>query len=218
MLRIAGRYARTSQASMHTTGHLFEKRYYPVLVDADEYLLELLRYIHLNPVRAHMVASLDDYPWSSHHAYVGRRDEPWVTTDFALSLFHSERQQAIAAHRRFVQDEIGHATASPFAECNPNDRRVLGSDDFAAKMLGDSWRPRSRTTLDEVIEDACATFEVSECFLASSSRKPALVRGRAWVAHKALALRIASLAAVAHRLNRDESSLRHGIKEYFGSP
>jgi putative transposase len=57
MLRIAGRYARLTQKGLHTTGHLFEKRYYPVLVDADEYLLELLRYIHLNPVRARMVDS-----------------------------------------------------------------------------------------------------------------------------------------------------------------
>jgi len=57
---------------------LFEKRYHPVLVDADEYLLELLRYIHLNPVRAHMVTSPDDYPWSSHHAYLGERDEACV--------------------------------------------------------------------------------------------------------------------------------------------
>jgi putative transposase len=48
MLRIAGRYARTIQSALHTTGHLFEKRYHPVLVDADEYLLELLRYIHLS--------------------------------------------------------------------------------------------------------------------------------------------------------------------------
>lgn len=62
MLHIAERYARTFKATLHTTGHLFEKRYYPVLVDADEYLLELLWYIHLNPVRAHMVTSPDDFP------------------------------------------------------------------------------------------------------------------------------------------------------------
>ena len=92
MLRVAGRYARLTQRDLHTTGHLFEKRYYPVLVDADEYLLELLRYIHLNPVRAKMVDSPDQYPWSSHHAYMGTRHESWVSTDFALSLFHADRQ------------------------------------------------------------------------------------------------------------------------------
>lgn len=53
-------------------------------------LLELLRYIHLNPIRAHMIASPVEYPWSSHHAYVGQRHEAWVTTDFALALFHCD--------------------------------------------------------------------------------------------------------------------------------
>src|SRR6187200_2562137 len=79
MLRIAGQYARTTQARLLTTGHLFEKRYHPVLVDTDAYLLELIRYIHLNPVRARLVSSPAEYPWTSHHAYVGRRIEPWVT-------------------------------------------------------------------------------------------------------------------------------------------
>ena len=75
MLRVAGRYARLTQAKLRTTGHLFEKRYYPVLVDADEYLLELLRYVHLNPVRARMVRTADEYPWCSHHVYLGKREE-----------------------------------------------------------------------------------------------------------------------------------------------
>jgi hypothetical protein len=117
------------------------KIYYPVLVDADEYLLELLRYIHLNPVRARMVASVDDYPWSSHHAYVGARDEPFVHTGFALRLFASDRVQAVSAYKRFV-NKRGLAESSPLAERNPDDRRILGSDDFAAKLLGAAWRPK----------------------------------------------------------------------------
>ena len=52
MMRIASRYARDIQRSLHTTSHFFERRYRALLVDADEYLLTLVRYIHLNPVRA----------------------------------------------------------------------------------------------------------------------------------------------------------------------
>jgi putative transposase len=100
MLRIAGRFARTVQRHLHTTGHLFEKRYHPILVDADRYLLELLRYIHLNPVRAHMVEHPSDYPWSSHRVYLGALDQPWVTTNFALGMFYAQRDQAIAAYQR----------------------------------------------------------------------------------------------------------------------
>lgn len=215
MLRIAGRYARTIQAALRTTGHLFEKRYYPVLVDADGYLLELLRYIHLNPVRAHMVAAPEDYPWSSHHVYLGQRNEPWVTTDFALSLFHPAREQAIRAYRQFIHEQVRESAVSPFVECNPNDRRVLGSDTFAARMLGEAWRPRSRKTLEQIVDEACATFGVTAADLASTSRAVLLVKARAWVAHQVVNLRVASIAAVARRLSRDESSLRHGIRRHF---
>jgi putative transposase len=155
MLRIAGRFARTVQRHLHTTGHLFEKRYHPILVDADRYLLELPRYIHLNPVRAHMVEHPSDYPWSSHRVYLGALDQPWVTTNFALGMFHAQRDQAIAAYQRFIDHDVRSPSASPFTECNPNDARILGSDDFAAKFLGAAWRPRSHTTLAELIAEAC---------------------------------------------------------------
>ena len=84
-LRIASRDARFLQTQFHTTGHLFERRHHAVLVDADTCLLELLRYIQLNPVRARMVDAPGEYPWSSHAVYLGGHSAPWVTTEFALS-------------------------------------------------------------------------------------------------------------------------------------
>ena len=81
MQRIGTRFARTIQKRMRTTGHLFERRYHALLVDVDSYFLELLRYIHLNPVRARMVASPEQYPWSSHHDYLATQPRDWITTD-----------------------------------------------------------------------------------------------------------------------------------------
>jgi hypothetical protein len=216
MLRVAGRYARLTQAKLHTTGHLFEKRYYPVLIDADEYLMELLRYVHLNPVRAGMVRTVDEYPWSSHHVYLGKREESWVTTDFALSMFHYERCAAVEAYRRFVSEIGGKDAASPLAECNANDRRILGSDDFAGRVLGESWKPRSRKTLDELVSEACVQFCTTRKELESPSRSPSLVKVRAWIAHQAIGGRICSIAAVARALNRDESTLRHARQRHTG--
>lgn len=216
MLHIAGRYARTIQAALPTTGHLFEKRYHPVLVDADQYLLELLRYIHLNPVRAHMATSPDDYPWSSHHAYAGNREESWVTTDFALARFHSQRSEAVHAYRQFVCSHAARSAESPFDHCNPNDCRILGGDDFATRILDKAWRPQSRKTLEEIIDEACTIFAVTPEHLASTSRAALLVKARAWIAHQVVTLRVGSLATVARRFNRDESSLRHGVKKHFG--
>jgi hypothetical protein len=202
-----------TQAKLRTTGHLFQKRYYPVLVDADEYLLELLRYVHLNPVRARMVRSADEYPWSSHHVCLGKKEEAWVTTDLALSMFHRERVSAIDAYARFVGDEREGA-ASPLSECNENDRRILGSDDFAGRMLGESWKPRSRRSLEDLVQQACERFGVGKLELESSRRSALLVKARAWIVQNAVEGRICSIATVARVLNRDESTLRHALQRY----
>jgi putative transposase len=218
MLQIAGRYARTVQRYLQTTGHLFEKRYYPVLVDADEHLLALLRYIHLNPVRAQMVRHPCAYPWSSHRAYLGRVTQPWLTTDFALRMFHVERERAVEAYARFVDQAVGSPCASPLLQCNSTDKRILGSDDFAASLLGASWKPRSRTTLSELIGIACQEFAVTEDALRSPSCQRLLTKARAWVAHQAVIQRIASLSTVARHFNRSDAALRQGIKHHFNYP
>jgi len=213
IMRVAGQYARGTQSRLQTTGHLFEKRYYPVLVDVDRYFLSLLRYIHLNPVRAGLVPSVETYPWSSHHAYTGKRVERWVTTDFALSQFNVDRARAIDAYTRFVTQPLStDARQSPLEDCNPNDRRILGSDDFARRLLGAEWRPRSTKTLEALIEEACKHFNCSPAELASISRTPRLVAARAFVAQLAVSGRVASVAEVARRFKRDESSLRHAMK------
>lgn len=218
MLRIASRYARELQVRFHTTGHLFERRYHAVLVDADEYLLELLRYIHLNPVRAKIVADPADYAWSSHHVYLGSRAEPWVTTEFALSLFHAELRTAVDAYHHFVAAAVDTNTGSPLQSRNLNDSRILGSDTFAAKLLGNAWRPRSDKTLDNLIDDACQLFSITHEALASPSRQRQVTRARAWIAHQSLTLRVANLSQVARLFNRGESSLRESVKRHFNYP
>jgi REP element-mobilizing transposase RayT len=218
MMRIAGRYARIVQRRMNTTGHLFEKRYHAVLVEADEYLIELLRYIHLNPIRAHMVKHPSDYPWSSHHAYIGRITQPWLTTEFALRMFHAEREHAIAAYARFVEEGLGNPSSSPLLERNPNDTRILGSDDFAGRLLNAAWKPKSRTTLPELIVAACQQFCVTEDALRSPDRQRHLTHVRAWIAHQAIVQRIASLSAVARHFHRSEAALRQSVRHHFNYP
>lgn len=218
ILRIAGRYARTVQQRFHTTGHLFERRYHSILIDADEYLLKLLRYIHLNPVRACMVNAAADYIWSSHVNYLGLRAQSWVTTDFALRMFHAERELAVAAYRRFMEMEAGESSDSPSTLCNPNDSRILGSDQFLAKLLGRSWQPRSDKSLADLIDEACQQFSVSRQALVSASRHRHITHVRAWIAHQAVTLRVASLSEVARSFGRTEASLRESVKHHFNFP
>jgi len=209
MLLVAGRYARRVQARLQTTGHLFEKRYHALLVDADQYLLALLRYIHLNPVRANLVASPDDYPWSSHHAYLGTRTEPWVTTEFALRMLGPDRPRALAAYGALL---LSAPTTSPPFERNEREPRILGSDAFAQRILGEGWKPRCSIALERVIADACARFGATETELRSTSRLLHVVRARAWIAEQAVSAGIASVASLARLFNRDASTLRQTLR------
>lgn len=74
------------------SGHLFQGRYKAILCDQDAYLLELVRYIHLNPMRAGMVKLPDEYPWSSHHAYLRGASGDLVEVDLPLSLMAPQRR------------------------------------------------------------------------------------------------------------------------------
>ena len=219
ILRVASRYARVTQAALATTGHLFERRYYSVLVDADSYFMALLRYIHLNPVVAGLVRIPDEYPWSSHHAYLGLRRETWLTTDFGLAFFGKETNNAVHGYRKFVNDGLeADLGSSPLDEVNHSDNRILGSDDFAQTLLGTTWRPRSRKSLDNLLAEACSRFNVTAEELRSPSRVGRLVIARVWIAIEAQSGRIASLSAVARCLHRDESSLRRAVEAHRKHP
>lgn len=210
MLLIASPYARRVQARMETTGHFFERRYHAVLVDTNAYLVTLLRYIHHNPVRAKLAATPDDYQWSSHHAYVGTRAEPWVTTAFALRMLDSQSERAIAAYRALVACPL---TTSPLAECNARDPRILGSDSFANNLLGDKWSAQFSTTVPELIDDACVRFGVTAAQLQSTSRLADVTSARLWVAEQAVAAGISSRADVARRFNRYAPSFRLTLRQ-----
>lgn len=120
------------------------------------------------------------------------------------------------SYQRFLQ-ATPQAT-SPLEDCNPNDRRILGSDEFAAKLLGAAWQPRSRKTLDQLLDEACQQWQLSRDVLRSTNRHRQLTYARAWIAHQAVTQRIASLSHVAQTLDRSEASLRESVKLHFNYP
>lgn len=75
-------------------GHLFQGKYGAVLIDIDAYPIQLVRYIHCNPVRAGVVTSRDEYRWSSHLTYLGREVITWLFPDWILSQFFEDRGRA----------------------------------------------------------------------------------------------------------------------------
>ena len=114
MRQLNGTYTQRFNRSHGLGGHLFQGRYKAILVQKEAYLLELSRYIVLNPLRAGMVELPEQWPWSSHGAMTGLRACPdWIDQDWLLGQFGTHRKQAIKAYKRFVLE--GRGVNSPLA-------------------------------------------------------------------------------------------------------
>lgn len=214
ILRIASRYARMVQASMSTTGHLFERRYHSTLVDCDRYLLAVIRYIHLNPVQAHLVAEANAYPWSSHRAYLGLSQCSWLTTEFVFGMLASDLERAHIAYRELMASHEPCVWGEGSLKPNPGHSGILGDEDFARRAAGHAWRPRSGFTVEMLVHDCCERFGIAPEVLTSPAKSRQLAKARAWLAHQVLFHRVGSINALALRLNRTEGSLRQLLSRY----
>jgi len=133
MRHINGAYTAYFNAKRSRSGHLFQGRYKAILVEADSYLLELSRYIHLNPVRARMVSKPEDYPWSSYPCYIGLKEPPqWLRRDFILSYF-SGISGSRAEYKLFVEEKIDKDYPSPLDKTVAS--TILGGEGFVAGMV-----------------------------------------------------------------------------------
>ena len=131
MRQLNGVYTQTSNRRHQRVGHLFQGRFKAILVDSQSYLLELSRYVVLNPVRAGIVASPADWAWSSYRASMGLvPPEPWLAVDGLLAQFAGQRSLAQQRYAQFVAEGIN--AGSPWQHLN---RQVfLGDDAFVRRM------------------------------------------------------------------------------------
>lgn len=106
MRQLNGLYTQRFNKRHKRVGHLFQGRYKAILVDKDNYLLELCRYVVLNPVRAKIVKDPRDWRWSSYQATINHKGIPCLTTDWILSQFDKERKAASRQYQAFVLSGI----------------------------------------------------------------------------------------------------------------
>lgn len=132
MRQLNGVYTQRFNRHHGRVGHVFQGRYKAILVDKDSYLLELARYIALNPVRAGMVGSAKDWPWSNYRATAGWvTAPPWLQTDWILSTFAKRRETACKRFRTFVSK--GKGQPSPWEHLR--NQVFLGNEQFVTEML-----------------------------------------------------------------------------------
>ena len=132
MRQLNGVYSQKLNRRHAQVGHAFQGRYKAILVQKESYLLELARYIVLNPVRAGITESPQQWPWSSYNMMAAREAAPrWLERDWLLAQFAPDRATAVAAYCQFVSDGIAHQ--SPLAAVSA--QLILGDDDFRADHL-----------------------------------------------------------------------------------
>ena len=144
MKYLNGTYTQQFNRRHKRVGHVFQGRYKAILVDKDAYLLELCRYIVLNPVRARMVRSARDWPWSSYRACAGLvSPAECLSTDWVLSNFGKQRKRATEGYKAFVRE--GKNQPSPWEGLK--NQVYLGSDAFIEDT---QCRIRQDQSLDDI--------------------------------------------------------------------
>jgi hypothetical protein len=192
-------------------GHLFQNRYKSIVVEEEAYLLELVRYLHLNPVRAKRVPdlrALDRYPWTGHSALMGAVPRPWQETATILARFGGTVARARRGYRAFVAAGLrtgqrpdlqggglirslgGWETVKALRrgrEAYAGDERVLGSAEFVEHLRREveARDPRRPTAMaiETVVDRVCAVAGVTPERLRGGGRHPAVVRAREGIAY-----------------------------------
>jgi len=213
MQNLTFRYTRWVNWRQKRSGHLFQGRFKAVLVDADSYLLELTRYIHLNPVRATMVKSPVEYPWSGHRAYLGSETIPWLTTDWVLSQFAVKSEKARREYREFVDQGKKEGHIQEYHSGTANDSRILGDDTFIDKVLAQAEaRPQQHISLDDLINRVCMKYGIEEKDLKTPGKYRNLSTARGMVAWLILETGAAKLIELSAYTGRDVSTLSSAAK------
>ena len=181
------RYTRWINRKQQRLGHLFQGRYKAILVDQNSYLLELVRYIHLNPIRANMVRQPAAYAWSGHRAYLGKETLPWLETHWVLSQFGKRLTTCRQRYDTFVRAGRGQGYREEFHR-GGEDHRILGDDTFTEKVIGKATKTASRQfNLDDLLTPVCQDYQLTENALRSPSRNRQVSEARqiiAWLAQR----------------------------------
>jgi REP element-mobilizing transposase RayT len=193
-------YAVTFNHRHGRSGHLFQNRYKSIVCEENKYLLELIRYIHLNPLRAGLVKDLDEldhYPWCGHAGLLGKGRPIGLATETILPLFSQRKKMARKNYRQFIADGVvqGHrpelvggglrrsqAHQVDSVEPQDYDARVLGSGDFVSALRGQGLLgPATPLKMNlEVLRPAVAShFEITEEKLQQRSRGGKISQARA---------------------------------------
>lgn len=204
MRRLMTAYAGYFNRRHHRSGHLFQNRYKSLVCEEEPYLLELVRYIHLNPVRSGLVKDLGELercPWCGHGAMVGKKEVGWQKTDEVLGYFSQKVRKARWGYRRFMLEGIDQGRRPELTgggimrrmkgnerfdyrprplEEEVSDPRILGSGDFVESVLrrGQKEIKISRFKWKELVDGVIKWAGITPLELCSGSKHPPIAEAR----------------------------------------
>lgn len=156
MQSLQQRYTQYFNLKYKKIGHVFHGRFKSIVCQKDAYLLELVRYIHLNPVRAGIVKDPEAYPWTSHNSYLSKKPDDWLDAAAILAQFGKGRQDALANYKTFVMAGVKDGHRENFYDLKK--RRALGDDQFIEALpLGASADKDTghKKPLEEIAGETC---------------------------------------------------------------
>lgn len=175
MQRVLTSYSQFYNRKYKKIGHLFQGRYKSILCQTDKYLGELVRYIHLNPVRARLVKRPEKYHYSGHRAYIGLDDSGLVDVEPVLRHFGANKKRAVEVYIRFVEASLGEKSQGQYYRAAEG--RVLGSEEFLEQTrhrIGEHKAVRpgfNRISVDELLSAAVRSSGLSLQQLCSKSKE-----------------------------------------------
>lgn len=166
-------------------GHLFQGRYKGILVDKDAYLVELSRYVHLNPVRAEIVEKPQYYTWSSYTSYIGKEKEhPWIEYSWVLGQFDKDKDIARKKYRKYIEESVHKDNLAQ----ELSGQIILGGERFIEKIM-DMFKGKSiskeivereliskNIMPEDIIKKVTEAFEVTRDFIDNRAEKSNSVR------------------------------------------
>jgi putative transposase len=186
-------------------GHLFQGRYKAIICEKDEYLSELIRYIHLNPVRAKVVRRAEEYLYSGHWSYIESKPTEVIDPPRAvLDLFGGPK-----AYQRFVADGLGEGHKEEHYEVD--DQRFLGGKQFGEVVLAEVGaepeRKVKKPSLSKIVEDLARRLKVSPEDLRKPNRTWNQSRARILIAHVLIRHSGFKVGEVAAYFGRDQTTI-----------
>jgi REP element-mobilizing transposase RayT len=196
----------------NSTGHVFEQRYKAFLVDRDNYLLQVSRYIHLNPVGASLVGRPQDHRWSSYWEYVGGGKEGLVEKEVVLEQFGG--RDRVRRYREYVEGVIKRG--EEWSKLPVVRQAFVGDESFAEQMLKQrrsKMRTKGHYSLREVIGAVCRVMKIEKEELARTLRQERVQRAREVFMYMSRQYSDVNLKEIAEHLRvRDISTVSHGVR------